>query len=552
MCNWRAVLVVGVWTALLAPSGSGQTVVAVGGATKELKRTAYQLRISVDRLRNAREALKQATDIARRSSDPSSVSQLSQLWMRIDRAQAPGAMEDLYSWMATAARGAEDDAAYQRLTSSAQSLLRSLVSIDAPRASELWQRWPDPPTPFGDALRKRQEEVNDRFAKQLAGQAPVGASPDLSSFREAAARGDFSSAGILISQLNQTGDRAEALRIADQGIQAFKRADPTGPVLSGYVNFVRQLSSVDPDRYMTAFGTMVSSLDRQANPKSGGTISIGDQTIQVTGSEAAAIDMCRSLMGRPDLAMKTLNSMPGLKAKLDLLGGIDNVVGIPRGGPASVNMKYSMDGSTFTTISNSAGGGMSIVGSVAGMVSGTPAAQGQDLYSTVRGKLAKDPAFVRQKLAEASKSPDQVDAILMLASRSATVEPDLATLALETVARLLPGVDPLQKRATIFQSLMRTYRNCDGEVDADVLQMGMSLVQQLRAEENANAPNSSSEQVRVGMAPRIASMADQLEMAILAELSLTNFDGAVRYLRLMPEEIRLQALLRILQSLVQM
>jgi hypothetical protein len=51
---------------------------------------------------------------------------------------------------------------------------------------------------------------------------------------------------------------------------------------------------------------------------------------------------------------------------------------------------------------------------------------------------------------------------------------------------------------------------------------------------------------RVGGSP-----ADQLEMALIAELALDNFDAAMRYARLMPDELRLAALLRIVQSLSQ-
>ena len=99
-----------------------------------------------------------------------------------------------------------------------------------------------------------------------------------------------------------------------------------------------------------------------------------------------------------------------------------------------------------------------------------------------------------------------------------------------------------------MQQLISTYQRCDGEVDAGLLQEGLVVVQQLRDEQN-NAPAP----IPAARGPVNANgrMADQLEMAIIAELALDNFDGAMKYLRLMPDDLRLQALLRIVQTLIQ-
>jgi hypothetical protein len=37
--------------------------------------------------------------------------------------------------------------------------------------------------------------------------------------------------------------------------------------------------------------------------------------------------------------------------------------------------------------------------------------------------------------------------------------------------------------------------------------------------------------------------------SIVADLALVNFDGAIRYMRLMPDDMKLQTLLRVVQSL---
>lgn len=167
----------------------------------------------------------------------------------------------------------------------------------------------------------------------------------------------------------------------------------------------------------------------------------------------------------------------------------------------------------------------------------------------MRGQLAKNPGLVARKLAEASTNPEQIDALIQLANRSNYQEPDLASMALEAAAKLLPLVEPLQKRATVFQNLMRAFQTCDGDVDAGLLQQGLALVQQLRAGVAGNAqPTVAARNI---MPTSMISTADQLEMAIVAELALQNFDGALRYVRLMPDELKLHALLRIVQSLIQ-
>lgn len=537
----------------LATYSFGQTVVSIGGTTKELRRTAHQLRISVDRLKNAREALKEATDLARRSADTSVFSQLAQDWIRLDKSKAPGTLEDLYSWLRIAAQDAKDVRTYQSCKQSAQALIRSLASLDSDHAVDLWRMWPDPPSSLGEDFRQVNKQADALFAKQVAAQGSgqiVG--PDPTMLAQAAARGDLASTARLATQMSQSGDKGEALKLVDQAIADFRQSSQDPRAVSSYVNFVRQLPNVDPDRYLTALNSLMPLLEKQQSPNAGGTVTVGNQTVQITAAEAAVIDMCRNLSGRPDLAMRTLNTVPGLKSKLDRVGGIDNIMRPGPGSQDSVTMSYSIDGMSRTTY-NAGGSQMgsftSTSSTPAGSSAAASAASALDLYGSVRGKLAKNPEFVRQKLADASKSPDQINALINLANRANYQEPDLASMALDAASQLLMQVEPLQKRAGVFQNLMQAYQMCDGEVDADLMQKGLVLVQQLRDEEkNTPAANLSP---RGGVMSRMGSTADQLEMAIVAQLALDNFEGARSYLRTLPEELRLTALLRIIQSLAQ-
>ncbi len=551
----RTILFIGCIAALHAPSLSGQTTVAVGNPAKELKRTAHQLRISVEHLKNAREALKQATELARRSADLAVFSQLAQNWIRIDRSQAPGALEDLYAWVRAAARDAADIDTYQRNMSAAQALLRQLATLDSERALMLWQRWPDPPSSLDETWRKGQAEAAAQFAKQLsaAGSGSSLPSPtNLAQLREEAGRGVYTSAATLATFLSQSGDKAGALQVVDGALANFRQRDPDPSALSSYLTFLRQLPYMDPDRFLSGLSAALLAIDKIGSANAGGTVTVGTETTQLTGSEAAVLDMCRNLIGRPDLAMKTLNSLPGLKSKLDRLGGVDNLLSPSGRSLVPVSMNYSIDGRTRFNFNTSGFGSSGSVSSSFASASGPGGANPSpevDLYESVRGQLAKNPALVQRRLAEASKNPDQIDALIQLANRSSYQEPDLASMALEAAGKLLPLINPLQKRASVLQNLMRAYQNCEGDVDADLLEQGISLIEQLRSEESAYrqaAPAFGDSSPRGGN-----SVADQLEMAIAAELAVQNFDGALRYVRLMPDGFRLRALLRIVQSLIQ-
>jgi hypothetical protein len=99
-----------------------------------------------------------------------------------------------------------------------------------------------------------------------------------------------------------------------------------------------------------------------------------------------------------------------------------------------------------------------------------------------------------------------------------------------------------------MQQLIQAYQRCEGEVNAALLQEGQDLVRQLRDEQKSAAAPKPPAPAPV---PGRGTVADQLERAIIAERALDNFNGALKYLRLMPDDMKLQALLQIVQTLIQ-
>jgi hypothetical protein len=537
----------------LATASSAQTVAPVRDQTRELKRTAHLLHTTVDRLKNARAALKEATDLARHSTDPSVFSQLDQDWVRIDKARAPAALEELYGWLRTTARDAPDAATYQRCMSGAQSMLLQLATLDSNKAVNLWRMWPDPPVPLGQSQASLHERAG-QFEQQLAAQGSgLGMITDWTTLKEQAAKGNYRAAGSLAIQLIESGDHADALDVLDQAMTDFRQGLHDPRMLLTCFDFVRQLAYVDPERYFQALNALVVSLTSHAGSNTGGTVTVGSQTLQLTAAEAAVIELCRSLRDSPDTAMKTLDTIPGLRGKLNGIGGIDTIIG--PSGPANlpqgrVSESYSIDGITKTTIYGTVNGNFSYNAPINATPTNPGAAResGMRLYQSLRGKLTKDPALVKQELADAAKTPDQIDILISLANDAFPGDADLASLTLRFASQMILQVEPLSKRATVMQQLIQAYQRCEGEVSAALLQEGQVLVQQLRDEQKSAAAPMPRAPVPV---PGRGTVADQLERAIIAERALDNFNEALKYLRLMPDDLKLQAWLQIVQILTQ-
>ena len=291
------------------------------------------------------------------------------------------------------------------------------------------------------------------------------------------------------------------------------------------------------------------SLSKLTGPNDGGTLTVGNQTLKLTAAEAAVIALGQSVARNSyaDLVIKTLDTVPGLRAKLDGIGGIDIITGHAGGimNPSRIPVSLSLliEGKLVMGI-----------GPVASSAANDPRPLGSTflsaelLYESLRYKFARDPALVTKTLADAAKTPDQIDVLIRVANDASSPDPDLASLALKFASQLVMHVEPLSKRATVMQQLIQAYQRCEGEVDADLLQEGRLVVRQLRDEQKSGA---APIQAARGPVPVSGTMADQLEILIVAQQALDNFDGAMKDLRLMPDNLKLLGLLQIVQILIQ-
>jgi hypothetical protein len=97
--------------------------------------------------------------------------------------------------------------------------------------------------------------------------------------------------------------------------------------------------------------------------------------------------------------------------------------------------------------------------------------------------------------------------------------------------------------------MIQAYRQVEGEVDPAVFKNGFILADELKEElsEKAGAQIKGSPGYQIAM-----SQAGQLEAFLVAELSRTSYESAIRYVRSMEHDaLKLTCLLQVVQALSQ-
>ncbi len=522
---------------LLAPAlaQEGKVIVEQSGS-KELKRTAHRLHIPQEQLKNARSVLQEAMELARRL-DPvpaSSLQQIGDSWVQLNRSQAPGAIESLYALVRISAAKASDLQNYQQCIFAAQGLMTSFAELDPEKALQLIRQWPNPPASLGEEAARLHDQFESQFqtqiAQRLAWRDPKAALQMLPPLNASGAP-DYGVRGQVAMQFAQTGQGEDATKIADQVIADFQQRTPDARGVQEFAGFLQSFSRLDPDRFQDAFGLLLPALANQ-QPGAAGYMTVfqsGSQRLELTPAESSEMNILRNLQGRPQLALKTLDMVPDLKAKLDRIGGLDNFLSPNASiGPAGV----SYVSSAGTRIGSSP----------------PPPPSGRDpstsLYDELRGKSRKNPGMVKARLAEVASDPAQLDTVLNVAQRASYEDPDLSSMALEEAGKHFEQVEPVQRRAGFLQNLVGAYRQIEGEVDQSLLRNGFIIADKLRQEEEKTNPDAANRKNGFG------TQADQLEAALVSEYARDNFDAALRFLRAKPDDsIKMMMMMRVVQAL---
>ncbi len=527
-------------------------VVVASTASKELKRSAHRLRIPVDQLKNARQALQEATDLVP-TIDPYPTEHLSSLvqsWQNLNRSKAKGIVDSFTRDLRSRAAQASDYSSYQRMTSAAISLLQLAADPDYEKILAEIRSWPDPPASLGDAAAKYRQNMETQIKSQLMWRLidsnPEKAYEVLSQSTDSGSY-NYSTAGQIAQRLMNKGKKEDAYRVIDQTMNNFSQQANDPRVIQEYGNFISATASLDSSRAETALNQWITQLKNQPPANNcAAKLQSGDKTVGLTCSESRILSTIRSFYSKPGLTMRALNAMPGLESKLDSVGGIDALFGSNYGSQPINIMTYDPRNATSGT-----------GGSVGSSIVISSNNSTGNLLQELQGKSETDPGMVKQKLRNLVKSPEDIDKLINLANSASYQDPDLAGLALEIAQPLLPQIESVQKRSQMLQNMVRAYRQADGEVDTELLKTGYIIADQLRQEQlDRQARATKFAVMQSGVAnfsitlPGYASEADRIEAFLTAELSRDNFDSAIRYVRSMePGALKLQSLIQIVQAL---
>ena len=246
--------------ASLAPSQEkGGTVEIV--KPQDLKRTAHRLRISVERLANARTALKEATDLAVRLDPPvlNDYGSLARMWIQLDRRKAREMIGSMIAQLSRNAQAAEDLESYRKCTGQAQQLLISLLRDrsgegHADRRTlarsfrEIGQR------PGNKALAQFQNDCNNRLMSQAAYTAPEQIYDQLLQPQKAGSIPFTARSQVAMALINQN-QKDKARAVLDQAIEDMGKRPPEPGKNYDYEGFLRELARMYPERFLDAFNT---------------------------------------------------------------------------------------------------------------------------------------------------------------------------------------------------------------------------------------------------------------------------------------------------------
>lgn len=425
---------------------------------QDLKRTAYRLHIPVDRLANARTALKEATDLVLHADlgsqdDMGSYGTLAGMWIQIDRKKAREMIGSMILDLSSHAQAAENLESYRTYTTCAQQLLSSLNALDPERVQQIAQLWPAPSAKFGSAgeadLARFQSNVYNQFASQKAYSNPDMIYEQLQQPQRAASLPLALRTQVAQGLIN-SNQKDKAKVLLDQAIIEMS----SRPLANGrnwdYENFLGQLARIYPERMIEAFDAYEAALARQsADGIPGLVMQSGDQQVWLTPAESTALNVARNIYNRPELTLDLINSVPGFKSKIDQLGGLDYVLS-PGSGGLTANQQVFSYPVTAADLAR---------GAVPKPVRTTPASQPvqsqspNQLFQSLRGKAETNPEMVRRKLQDTYRKKEDFQLLISLAQVANYQDPDLSSIALQVARGLLPQFENLRQRADNLRNL---------------------------------------------------------------------------------------------------
>jgi hypothetical protein len=509
---------------------------ATDSSSKELKRTAHLLHISAQQLKNARQALQEATDLARKmeSCPIEQYVNLAQSWNQLNPGKSKEIIESFIQDLRSEAENSNDLLSYNQATSSAMMLVNQSSNLGHEYLLQLVQSWPEVPPESGDGASTFRNDMIKQALYRLANIDPENTlkmllQPDKYGISR------YEGYAVVAQGFMNTGKRDEALKLVDKSLSDFTQHSSDPKAIQDYGQFVSMTAGyLDSDRASAVFDKLIPPLMNQASIDGcKGTLNGGDKSVSLTCAEFRVMELINAVrMIRPGLVLKTIESIPSLKSKLDSIGGIDGFY-----------MSYNL---TEASIAFPAQPGQKCIGD---LPEETANINPEKLFEELKGKTESNPSFVEGKLQSLDQIPESIDVIAGLAYMSSYSDPALGSLALEVAGNRLNAVEALERRSWILQNLVRAYKQVEGEVDPGLLRKGFALVDEMRQEQSQRDTDSALMDLTVQ--PGITE-ADRLEALLVSELARDSFEDAIAYIHSMEDGLlKLTCFVQTVQALSQ-
>lgn len=293
------------------------------GTDHRLVETAQQLQISPSRLRQAREALRKATEdidiITSRSQ--ASLSPFLPIWSRIDPDNAPAAYLFLLNQVRQDAASTQRDWEYHWTIMLASQILNRLADWDPDMATSLAAEWPRPSPSLTEEAWVRYRYLEDKIVKerllQIASQDPDQA---LAWTRRANLPLSYWLRAEAARSFRRAGRDEEAEQVVREAIQDFEAAEIDRELFLDYTIMLQRLD-FSSRLFLQAFAAAVSQrYPERSEPR----MLLGAKGSQVAffSRDIALLRALKAYRGNPQVVEEALR-IADLKGKVEAIGGLE-------------------------------------------------------------------------------------------------------------------------------------------------------------------------------------------------------------------------------------
>jgi hypothetical protein len=523
-------------------TGLSITQTYAASTTREVKRTARNLHITSETLLQARQLLREVTDLALQlpTLPVDQMPVLASAWMRLNAPEAATQSERLFRALRTQSESAEPSET-PALQLALAGIVQLLAYADPERAWTLFQQWPavqetsQEPANEGDSSRLRSAGQARRQAQAAVIAALTICDPDRgTTLLQDLQREDpnaLTEQGSMMGMLLYSNPEL-SVQMAKEAMKAYKDQPLTKENVNNHINSLQRLAWAEPDMVGPAARELAQQL-KTAEPASISdrplTLRSQETSIQLDGAEPLVLNLLRSLRMQPSVAIKLLADFPSLESKLNQIGGPDVIF---RYGARS----SSKDGRAEEDL--------------------TPPHKrkaSDDSLSSPRNfppmdgtcpKGSKRIEQWRRKLQELAAKESGFDRLIMEARNLSYNNPELAEEPLRLAQGLVDKTDSPTVKAERLVRLVEVYALLDNEIDSTLMEKAFAAVQEI-TETPAQEPTEEHKPARPPGFDRNA----MLQMQIFSALARTDFQRALNRARTLPSDrLKLVAFMGILQS----